>query len=96
MLPWLGVMAAQTRVCDKPPRTCTAPRAGCQIGNPLLLGAAWVFLTPPIRLFGTVDFVRGGLQAPFDRRLRVRHAYHDLLFLALAAQLPTRSRICLA
>src|SRR5713101_3139900 len=55
-----------------------------------------MFWAPAIRLLGTVDFVRGSLQALFHRRLRVRHAYHDLLFLALPAHLPTRFRICLA
>src|SRR6266704_6939688 len=74
-----------------------SPEPGGRLQVLGLLGRlARMFRAPAIRLFGTVDFVRGGLQALFHRRLRVRHAYHDLFFLALAAHRPMRSRICRA
>src|SRR6266581_4104610 len=62
----------------------------------LLTRCARMLLAPAIRLFGTVDFVRGGLQPLFHRGIRVRHPDDQLLLLALSAHWPTRSRICLA
>src|SRR5437660_11973345 len=56
----------------------------------------WVFLAPAIRLFGTVDLVGGGFQPLLYRRLGLRHANRNLLFLTLAAHAPKPCVICRA
>src|SRR6267143_808131 len=75
-----------------------SPESGgrLQVLGLFLSRCARVLLAPAIGLFGTVDLVRGSLQALFHRRLRVWHADHNSLLLALSAHRPTRCRICLA